>query len=112
MASSDNDRPPDNQTDNEAENTGGGARLFDVIETPAPQLKENSEETGGANDEALLMRIALLEQDHSDMHKAIEALKAQQGADQLVLARLKKKKLQIKDEISKLREALTPDIIA
>ncbi len=70
------------------------------------------ETAGGANDEALLLRIAALEEDHGDLGKAIDALEARPGSDRLTVARLKKKKLQLKDEIQRLRNALTPDIIA
>ncbi len=94
-------------------------------QTAKTELSVVSDETGettreapppkgefGANDEALLLRIAALEDDHGDLGKAIDALEAQPGRDRLTVARLKKKKLQLKDEIQKLKDALTPDIIA
>ena len=66
----------------------------------------------GANDEALQIRIATLEDDHRDLGNAIDALTVQPHHDRLTVARLKKKKLQLKDEIQKLKNSVTPDIIA
>ncbi len=65
-----------------------------------------------ANEDALQVRLALLLQEHSDLDAAIVALASSPGHDTLTLARLKKKKLQLKDMIQKLRDQLTPDIIA
>lgn len=65
-----------------------------------------------ANEDALQVRLAMLLQEHSDLDAAILALAASPGHDTLALARLKKKKLQLKDLIQKLRDQLTPDIIA
>ncbi|HNR77456.1 MAG TPA: DUF465 domain-containing protein, partial [Parvularculaceae bacterium] len=66
----------------------------------------------GANEDALQTRLNLLLQEHSDLDAAIVALATTPGHDSLALARLKKKKLQLKDLIQKLRDQLTPDIIA
>ncbi len=66
----------------------------------------------GANDEAILLKIHALLQDHEDLHIAIEALAEKTGHETLNIARLKKKKLRLKDEILKLKNQLTPDIIA
>ncbi|MES2898007.1 DUF465 domain-containing protein [Phenylobacterium sp. LH3H17] len=51
-------------------------------------------------------------QEHSDLDAAVEALSLQPVPDMMVIARLKRKKLALKDEISRLRNQLTPDIIA
>lgn len=66
----------------------------------------------GANEDALQARLSLLMQEHSDLDAAINALASAPSHDSLTLARLKKKKLQLKDMIQKLRDQLTPDIIA
>ncbi len=66
----------------------------------------------GANDDALRLRIALLEEEHRDLDKAIKALQIQPSPELLVIARLKKKKLNLKDEISRLYDQVEPDIIA
>jgi hypothetical protein len=43
---------------------------------------------------------------------AIDALRGTGSADQLQLARLKKRKLRLRDEIVLLEDQLVPDIIA
>lgn len=63
------------------------------------------------NDE-LLKRIQVLREEHRDLDSAIEALGAGSTVDQLQLARLKKRKLRLRDEISLLEDMLIPDIIA
>ena len=50
--------------------------------------------------------------DHRDLDAAIAALGEQGGPDQLQLARLKKRKLRLRDEIALLEDQLLPDIIA
>jgi hypothetical protein len=57
-------------------------------------------------------RIELLQQEHRDLDAAIDALGLTAAPDQLQLARLKKRKLMLKDEISLLMDRLIPDIIA
>jgi hypothetical protein len=59
-------------------------------------------------------RIALadLRLAHQDLDAAIAALETAPRADQLQIARLKKRKLGLRDQITKLEERLTPDIIA
>jgi len=57
-------------------------------------------------------RIGLLRQEHRDLDMAIDALRAVPGGDQLQLARLKKRKLRLRDEIAALEDMLIPDIIA
>jgi hypothetical protein len=62
--------------------------------------------------EEIHRRIELLRQEHRDLDTAIDALGGQQGADQLQVARLKKRKLRLRDEIAQLEDQLIPDIIA
>jgi hypothetical protein len=57
-------------------------------------------------------RLAALRLEHRDLDSAIEALRSTAGSDQLQLARLKKRKLRLKDEIAALEDMLIPDIIA
>lgn len=64
-------------------------------------------------DERLIAkRIELLRIEHRDLDAAIEALLEQGATDQLQIARLKKRKLRLRDEISFLSDQLIPDIIA
>lgn len=57
-------------------------------------------------------RLALLKTEHRDLDAAIDALLAIGSMDQLQIARLKKRKLKMKDQIGFLEDALLPDIIA
>ena len=61
---------------------------------------------------SLRARLATLMQEHRDLDAAIEALAISGGGDQLALSRLKKRKLQLKDEITEINNQLLPDIIA
>lgn len=58
------------------------------------------------------LRLALIRREHGDLDAAIGALNDQGVPDQLQLARLKKRKLRLKDEIMMLENQLVPDIIA
>ncbi len=66
----------------------------------------------GANDEAVILRVATLEEEHRDLDAAIRALEERAPYERLAIARLKKKKLSLKDEIQTLKDSLLPDIIA
>lgn len=64
-------------------------------------------------DEAVIRaKLDQLRTDHRDLDHAIEALAASAAHDQLRLARLKKRKLLLRDEIALLEDQLLPDIIA
>ena len=57
-------------------------------------------------------RLITLREAHRDLDAAIEALCSHPVPDQIQLARLKKRKLRLKDEIERLRDRSVPDIIA
>ena len=57
-------------------------------------------------------KLAQLMQEHRDLDAAIDALALAGSGDQLALSRLKKRKLQLKDEITEINNNLLPDIIA
>lgn len=57
-------------------------------------------------------RLATLRSEHRDLDVAIAALIDNGGRDQLSIARLKKRKLILRDEIAMLEDQLIPDIIA
>lgn len=57
-------------------------------------------------------RLHVLEMEHHDLDDVIGRLSADPAQDQLQLRRLKKRKLVLKDQISRLRARLIPDIIA
>ncbi len=66
----------------------------------------------GMSDEELHKRLELLKIEHRDLDEAIAALVAAGSSDQLRTARLKKRKLQLRDRIILLENQLIPDIIA
>lgn len=57
-------------------------------------------------------RLLELRQRHQDLDAAVEALGAMPTPDQLQIARLKKQKLVLRDQITKLENMLTPDLLA
>jgi len=57
-------------------------------------------------------RLTALRIEHRDLDAAIDALSGAGTHDQLQIARLKKRKLRLKDQISIFEDYLTPDIIA
>ncbi|MET0180912.1 MAG: DUF465 domain-containing protein [Novosphingobium sp.] len=59
----------------------------------------------------ILTRLAQARQEHRDLDTATMAMTAAMP-DQLVLARVKKRKLRLRDEIASLEDQLIPDIIA
>lgn len=64
------------------------------------------------NDDGYLHQLELLKIEHRDLDDAITVLRLQPMVDQLQIARLKKKKLILKDRIMLLEDQLVPDIIA
>lgn len=60
----------------------------------------------------MIKRLAALRTEHRDLDTAIAALLETGGPDQLQVARLKKRKLLLRDQIAVLEDYLTPDIIA
>ena len=63
-------------------------------------------------DEVLRVELEVFRREHRDLDEAIRALQERGTADQLMLQRLKKKKLRLKDMIALIEDRLTPDIIA
>lgn len=64
------------------------------------------------NDDQPTDRLQALRAEHRQLDGEITALLASGETDMLVLARLKKRKLRLKDEIQLLLDASVPDIIA
>jgi hypothetical protein len=64
------------------------------------------------DDTAMRARLATLRVEHGDLDAAVEALEAAAHPDQIRIARLKKKKLALRDEIVRIEDRLHPDIIA
>jgi uncharacterized protein (TIGR02444 family) len=77
---------------------GGQVAMNDDIETD--------------DDAAIRIALSDLRLAHQDLDAAVLALEASPRPDQLRIARLKKRKLMLRDRIAELEDRLTPDIIA
>ncbi len=64
------------------------------------------------NDDDLDQLLERLKAEHRRLDAEIRALAEQGGADQLELARLKRQKLRLKDQIQLVIDQSVPDIIA
>ncbi len=64
------------------------------------------------NRDELLRQLAELRSEHRDLDGLITRVGGDTKADQLLLQRLKKRKLLLRDEIAQLESELLPDIIA
>ena len=63
-------------------------------------------------EQELRKRLELLRSEHRDLDAAIVALADAGSTDQLQIARLKKRKLRLRDQITAIEDSLVPDIIA
>lgn len=64
------------------------------------------------HEDVLRVKLEVLRREHRDLDEAIHAMVQRGMSDQLALVRLKKQKLVLKDDISRIEDQLTPDIIA
>ncbi len=64
--------------------------------------------TGDADDQLL----RTLREAHRKLDEEIELLRAEPSGDQLEIARLKKRKLRLRDEIAHAADAVIPDLLA
>lgn len=65
-----------------------------------------------AEEHSLRVTLAALIEEHRDLDAAIAAMAKTGASDQLQLTRLKKRKLQLKDQIARIGDQLLPNIIA
>jgi uncharacterized protein (TIGR02444 family) len=79
---------------------------------PSPRNDQMLEDAADEAEPALRARLAALRQEHADLDTAVQAMAAMPLPDLLAIGRLKRKKLQLKDEIARVEDLLTPDIIA
>ena len=80
------------------------SRVRSIVMTDFPPSEEEKQQ--------IRERLHDLELEHLDLDDVIVRLAADPTQDQLQLRRLKKRKLFLKDQISRLRTRLIPDIIA
>jgi len=64
------------------------------------------------DEEQLQTRLTELKNEHRELDELIADLSGRGPSDQIKIQRLKKRKLQLKDQISNLEDQLLPDIIA
>jgi len=64
------------------------------------------------NDDHPLARLAELRAEHRQLDERLATLVAEPLGNQLELARIKRTKLRLKDEIAFLEDQMVPDIIA
>jgi hypothetical protein len=87
------------------DNTGIETRQTVIL--PLMDFDNDSDEQHKLETELTRLRV-----EHGDLNDAISALEKVGGTDQLQIQRFKRRKLLLKDQISKLEDRLTPDIIA
>lgn len=86
-----------------------------VRRLPVAPVRPGASPAADEEDEAepaLRARLGALRQEHADLDAAVQAMAAVTLPDLLAIGRLKRKKLQLKDEIARIEDLLTPDIIA
>lgn len=67
---------------------------------------------GDSESEDLRQRLLALRIEHRDLDEAIARLSRSPATDELLLRRLKKRKLQLKDFIARIESKLIPDLEA
>jgi hypothetical protein len=73
----------------------------------------NDDEPSAAEaDPAIRKRVLELRQEHYDLDASIRAVEISPQPDQLLVARLKRRKLALRDQITRLEDQILPDIIA
>ena len=76
------------------------------------ETKQRTQRDGRMIEQEMRKRLTQLKIEHRDLDAAIAALTETGGPDQLQIARLKKRKLLLRDQIMMIEDYLTPDIIA
>ena len=71
-----------------------------------------NDDEADTDEAAARAKLSVLTQEHADLDAAVQALALAPMPDMMVIARLKRKKLALKDEIQSLKSQLLPDIIA
>ena len=64
------------------------------------------------NDDDLPELMVLLKTEHRRLDEEIDRMRTSGNCDQLELARMKKRKLHLRDEIELIADRITPDILA
>ena len=75
-------------------------------------LAEGESDPPEGVDKATLAKLSDLKNQHRELDEEIQALVSSVSSDQLLLKRLKKRKLMLKDQITQMEDSMLPDIIA
>ena len=75
------------------------------------QFEGRTDGVEGVTEDEMRKRLEVLRVEHRDLDAAIDALTGD-TSDQLQIARLKKRKLKLRDQIAMIADYLIPDIIA
>jgi hypothetical protein len=75
-------------------------------------LAEGESDPPEGVDKATLAKLSELKNQHRELDEEIHALVSSVTSDQLLLKRLKKRKLMLKDQITQMEDTMLPDIIA
>ncbi len=75
-------------------------------------MNDDEPPTAAAGLETARRRLSQLRQEHEDLDASVQALEAVGHPDQIRIARLKKRKLGLRDEMVRLEDVMLPDIIA
>ena len=70
------------------------------------------DDIGNADRVALMERLAELKQQHRDLDSAIAHVAVDPQHDQLLVTRLKRRKLLLKDNIARIEREIDPDVLA
>ena len=65
-----------------------------------------------SNPSEIAQKLSKLREEHRDLNQAIDRLAVEPWQDQLLMRRMKKRKLKLKDWISHLESLLIPDLDA
>jgi hypothetical protein len=84
--------------------------LYRSLNGECARTRDETEQA--VTEEELRKRLAMLRIEHRDLDAAINALTDSGSTDQLQIARLKKRKLLLRDQIALIEDQLIPDIIA
>lgn len=88
--------------------------LFPAKTADSPQQNNHAQNSDPQNSDmqGSQRQLAELESEHRDLDEVISRLSDGTPINQLQIQRLKKRKLNLKDEITRLHAKLLPDIIA
>lgn len=83
--------------------------LFEKTRTRWPAESDPFPQTMDANLHSLKRRLIELQMEHADLDAMIDRASEESPLDELMMRRLKKRRLGLRDELSRLERELSPD---